>query len=100
MSTVIDSKAQAFEIEPVQTELRKISFSAIQVDSDSNAYRDPEDFTDEAVKPLGEDIARNGVCTPLLVQELPGDVYLLHNGHRRYTAITSNIRQGIIGFSP
>jgi ParB-like chromosome segregation protein Spo0J len=100
MSTVNDNQTQAFEIEPVQTEVRKISFSAIQVDPDSNAYRDPEDFTDEAVKPLAEDIACNGLCTPLLVQELPGNVYLLHNGHRRYTAITSNIRQGIVGFSP
>ena len=100
MSTVLDNQTQAFEIESVQTDLRKILFSAIKVEPESNAYRDPEDFTEDALKPLAEDIARNGLCTPLLVQELPDDVYLLHNGHRRQAAITQNIRKGVVGFSP
>ncbi len=76
MSTVLDNPTQAFEIEPVQTELRQIPLAAIKVDPESNAYRDPEDFTDEALKPLAEDIACNGVCTPLLVQELPDAPYM------------------------
>jgi ParB/RepB/Spo0J family partition protein len=100
MSNVLDNQTQAFEIEPVQTDLREIMYSAIKVDPETNAYRDPEDFTEEALKPLAEDIACNGLCTPVLVQEQPDGVYLLHNGHRRHASIGQNIRKGIVGFSP
>jgi len=99
MSTVLEKQAPAFKLESVKTALRKISFSAIKVDSEANAYRDPEDFSDDALKPLAEDIAQNGLCTPVLVQELPDGAYLLHNGHRRHASIDYNIRKGVVRFS-
>ena len=86
-------------MELVDTQLGKVPFSKIRIDSESYAFRDDGDFSPEALKALAEDIAANGLTTPLLVKALPDGTFLLLDGHRRYFAIKLLIEQGVAGFT-
>jgi len=101
MSTVESTERvdDVFQSEQVETKLVRVQLSSIVADYEGFAFRDASELTEDGLKPLREDIAVNGVTTPVLLAELPDGKYLLLNGHRRYTAIRQNVKQGVQGFT-
>lgn len=85
--------------EVVETELRSIPFSDISVDPEAIPHRLPEDYEEESIAPLADNIARNGICSAFLGTERPGGGVVIHDGRRRYEAIALNIARGIGGFA-
>ena len=67
--TAIDPIPQGddgYKPEAVTTKLGRIPFNHIDEEPADIAFRDDEELTDAAIKPLAEDVAVNGPTTPLL----------------------------------
>ncbi|MCY2993890.1 MAG: ParB N-terminal domain-containing protein [Planctomycetota bacterium] len=85
--------------EQVTTKLEYIPLNLIDDDPENFAFRDDDELTDAAINDLAEDIAVNGLTTPLLVAKRANDRYLVDDGHRRLRALRLNAKQGVVGFN-
>ena len=85
--------------EQVTTKLEYIPLNLIDDDPENFAFRDDDELTDAAINDLAEDIAVNGLTTPLLVAKRANNRYLAINCHRRLRALRLNAKQGVVGFN-
>jgi ParB-like chromosome segregation protein Spo0J len=90
---------EVFQPEIVNAKLGRVPLNQIDDDPVNFAFRDDDELTDAGIKSLAEDIAVNGLTTPLLIAKRPNGRYLLINGHRRRRAILLNIKLGVAGFT-
>lgn len=102
MSTEIRSeeRAEVFQLEAVELEFGQPPLSSIDCDFGAYSFRVEEELGDEAIKPLAEDIAVNGLITPLTVVKMPDGRFKCNNGHRRVKALWQLVSQGVDGFNP
>jgi ParB-like chromosome segregation protein Spo0J len=88
-----------FQPEAVETKVAQVAFQDILSEPERFAFRDDGDLAEAGIKALAEDIAVNGLATPILVALRKDAQYQLVNGHRRYAALALNINLGVAGFT-
>lgn len=85
--------------ERVDSKLGRVALNLLDVDFEGYSFRTDDELSDDGIKILAEDIAVHGMATPILVVGLPNGRFRLLNGHRRYGAVSLNIKLGVDGFS-
>ena len=95
----VEELAEVFQLEPVESKLGRVSLSSIDCDFDTYSFRDKEELSEQGIKPLAEDIAVNGLITPITVVKMPDGRFMCNNGHRRILALRQLVSQGVDGFT-
>ena len=85
--------------EQVALETKEVPFKDLTCRPEEFSFRDNTDLSQKAIQSLADDIAANGLISPLLVQEENGR-YLVLNGNRRYGALTILVEKQIAGWTP
>jgi len=74
-------------VEPVPSSANSVATNTIAIAKISLPSKQPRRFFDpEKLEQLAESIRQHGILEPILVRSLPGDVYELVAGERRYRA--------------
>jgi ParB family chromosome partitioning protein len=74
-------------VEPVPSSANSVAANTIAITKISLPSKQPRRFFDpEKLEQLAESIRQHGILEPILVRSLPGDVYELVAGERRYRA--------------
>ena len=74
-------------VEPVPSSANSVATNTIAIAKISLSSKQPRRFFDpEKLEQLAESIRQHGILEPILVRSLPGDVYELVAGERRYRA--------------
>lgn len=82
--------------EQVALESKEIPFEDLVCRPEEYSFRDGDDLSQKSLQSLADDIAANGLISPLLVQEENGK-YLVLNGNRRYGAMSLLVEKQIAG---
>ena len=85
--------------EQVALETKEVPFDSLVCRPEEYSFRDSDDLSQKSLQSLADDIAANGLISPLLVQEENGK-YLVLNGNRRYGAMSLLVEKQIIGWTP
>jgi ParB-like chromosome segregation protein Spo0J len=85
--------------EQVALETKEVPFESLVCRPEEYSFRDGDDLSQKSLQSLADDIAANGLISPLLVQEENGK-YLVLNGNRRYGAMSLLVEKQIIGWTP
>jgi hypothetical protein len=84
--------------EQVALESKEIPFEDLVCRPEEYSFRDGDDLSQKSLQSLADDIAANGLISPLLVQEENGK-YLVFNGNRRYGAMSLLVEKQIAGWT-
>ena len=85
--------------EQVALETKEVPFKSLVCRPEEYSFRDGEDLSQKSLQSLADDIAANGLISPLLTQEENGRQLVL-NGNRRYGAMALLIEKQVLGWTP
>ena len=85
--------------EQVALETKEVPFKSLVCRPEEYSFRDGEDLSQKSLQSLADDIAANGLLSPLLTQEENGRQLVL-NGNRRYGAMALLVEKKVAGWTP
>ena len=85
--------------EQVALETKEVPFKGLVCRPEEYSFRDDEDLSQKSLQSLADDIAANGLLSPLLTQEENGRQLVL-NGNRRHGAMALLIEKHVAGWTP